>query len=80
MPTPACPISRRNFLGNSAAAAAICVPTFVSARALGLEPGFDQASDFVRDHPRLARTGTRQHQAGAGDEVHGFELGVVESG
>ena len=48
--------------------------------ALGLEPGFDQASDFVRDHPRLARTGTRQHQAGAGDEVHGFELGVVESG
>ena len=47
---------------------------------MGLEPGFDQPPDLVRDYPRLARTGTRQHQAGAGDEVHGFELGVVESG
>ena len=47
MPTPACPISRRNFLGNSAAAAAICVPTFVSARALGLEPGTAAASERI---------------------------------
>jgi hypothetical protein len=37
MPTPFRPIPRRDFLGRSAAAAALALPTIVSARALGLE-------------------------------------------
>ena len=40
----------------------------------------DQALDLVRDHPRLARAGTGQHQTGAGDVVHGVELGKVQTG
>ena len=44
------------------------------------QPGLDQASDLVRDHPRLARAGTGQHQAGAAEVIDGIELGDVQTG
>ena len=46
MPAPARPFTRRDFLGRSAAAA-LAVPTIVSARALGLEPGTPAASERI---------------------------------
>jgi len=44
MPTPAHPFTRRGFLGRSAG---LCLPTIVSARALGLEPGTAAASERI---------------------------------
>jgi hypothetical protein len=46
---------------------------------LGLESRLDQPAYLVRDHPRLARTGARQHQAGTMQVVHGFLLGGVQA-
>ena len=48
--------------------------------ALGLAAGLDQARDLVRDDPRLARAGARQHQAGAVQVVDCFLLGDVQAG
>src|SRR5450830_1305180 len=39
----------------------------------------DQARDLHRDHPRLARAGACQHQAGALEVVHGFKLGEIQT-
>ena len=48
---------------------------------VGAEPAFvDQVRDLVRDHPRLAATGPRQHQARAVKIADGFALGRVEKG
>ncbi len=52
MPTPALPVTRRQFLGRSAAAASlavptIAVPTIIGARALGLEAGTAAASERI---------------------------------
>lgn len=41
------PFSRRAFLASSAAGAAVAVPTIVSARALGLEPGTASANERI---------------------------------
>lgn len=47
MTTPARPVTRRELLGRSAAAAAFALPTIVSARALGLEAGTAAASERI---------------------------------
>jgi len=39
-----------------------------------------QARDFVRDHPRLARPCTGQHQTGTVQVLHGGHLGRVHHG
>ncbi len=46
---------------------------------LGAGPVSISWRDLVRDHARLARARARQHQAGAIDEVHGLELGAVQT-
>ena len=40
----------------------------------------DEIGDLLRDHPRLARTGTGQHQQGAIKIADGFALRSVEHG
>ena len=45
---------------------------------LRLQPGLQQPRDLVHDDARLARAGAGQHQAGAGEVVHGLHLGGVQ--
>ena len=40
---------------------------------------FDQIRNFLRNHPRLARAGTGQHQTRAVHIVHCIALGLVET-
>ena len=47
---------------------------------LGFEARLNQPPDLVRDHARLARAGTGQHQTRAVHVIDGFLLGQVQTG